>query len=69
MPAAARIPDLVLLDVVLRGPIDGYQVARRLREFSEVPIIMVTARGREQDVLSGFAAGADDYLCKPFSFA
>jgi len=46
---------------------DGYQVARRLREFTRVAIIMLTARGREQDVLTGFAAGADDYLCKPFS--
>jgi two-component system, OmpR family, KDP operon response regulator KdpE len=64
---AEHLPDLVLLDVVLRGPMDGYQVARRLREFSQVPIILVTARGREQDVLTGFAAGADDYLCKPFS--
>ena len=64
---AESLPDLVLLDVVLRGAMDGYQVARRLREFSQVPIILVTARGREQDVLAGFAAGADDYLCKPFS--
>jgi len=64
---AEHLPDLVLLDVVLRGPMDGYQVARRLREFSQVPIILVTARGREQDVLTGFASGADDYLCKPFS--
>jgi two-component system KDP operon response regulator KdpE len=46
---------------------DGYQVARRLREFSEVPIIMLTARVRESDLLTGFEAGADDYITKPFN--
>jgi two-component system KDP operon response regulator KdpE len=65
--AALERPDLVLLDVVLSGAADGYAVARRLREFSEVPIIMLTAKARESDLLRGFDAGADDYLTKPFS--
>jgi two-component system KDP operon response regulator KdpE len=46
---------------------DGYDVARRLREFSDVPIIMLTARVRESDKLHGFEVGADDYITKPFS--
>ncbi len=65
--AAIEQPDLVLLDIILNGPIDGYEVARRLREFSDVPIIMLTARVRESDLLHGFEAGADDYITKPFS--
>jgi len=64
---ALEQPDLVLLDVMLpRGP-DGYEVCRRLREFSDVPVIMLTAKAQESDVLRGFEAGADDYLTKPFS--
>ena len=65
--AALEHPDLVLLDVILPGGTDGYGVARQLREFSEVPIIMLTARVTEPDKLSGFEAGADDYITKPFS--
>ena len=65
--AALEQPDLVLLDIVLSGSLDGYQVAQRLREFSAVPIIMLTARVRESDMLKGFDAGADDYITKPFS--
>lgn len=65
--AAVEQPDLVLLDIILNGPIDGYEVARRLREFSNVPIIMLTARVRESDLLHGFESGADDYITKPFS--
>ncbi len=65
--AATEQPDLVLLDLLLpRGP-DGFEVCRRLREFSDVPVIMVTAKARESDKVEGFAAGADDYLTKPFS--
>ncbi|MFB0534545.1 MAG: response regulator transcription factor [Anaerolineae bacterium] len=64
---ALEQPDLVLLDILLpRGP-DGYEVCRRIREFSEVPVIMLTAKAQETDVLRGFDAGADDYLTKPFS--
>jgi len=60
-------PDLILLDIVLAGKTDGYEVARRVREFSDVPIIMLTAKARESDLLRGFDVGADDYLVKPFS--
>ncbi|MBI2975343.1 MAG: response regulator transcription factor [Chloroflexi bacterium] len=64
---AREQPDLVLLDVVLSDASDGYTVARRVREFSDVPIIMLTAKAREADLLRGFDAGADDYIVKPFS--
>jgi len=60
--------DLVLLDVTMHG-LDGWQVLGRLRETSAVPIIMLTARSEEPEVLRGFAEGADDYVAKPFSFA
>lgn len=63
----ARHPDLVLLDVMLPGR-DGLQVCRDLRGFSDVPIIMLTARADEADRLAGLEGGADDYICKtPFS--
>jgi two-component system, OmpR family, KDP operon response regulator KdpE len=65
--AALEQPDLVLLDIILAGAADGYQVAQHIREFSDVPIIMLTAKARESDLLRGFEAGADDYLTKPFS--
>ena len=65
---AKEQPDLVLLDILLSyGSLDGYQTARRLREFTDVPVIMLTARARESDLLEGFEAGADDYITKPFS--
>jgi DNA-binding response OmpR family regulator len=58
--------DLVLLDVMLPGK-DGFQVVRELRDAGRfVPVLMLTARGRAEDVLTGFEAGADDYLPKPF---
>jgi two-component system KDP operon response regulator KdpE len=60
-------PDLVLLDLLLPGELDGFAVCRRIREFSMVPVIMVTARAREEEKLRGFEAGADDYVTKPFS--
>jgi two-component system KDP operon response regulator KdpE len=64
---ALEQPDLVLLDILLpRGP-DGYEICRRIREFSEVPVIMLTAKAQESDVLRGFDMGADDYLTKPFN--
>ncbi len=59
-------PDLLILDLMLPGP-GGLQVARRLKDSVGVPVIMLTARGEEDDVLRGFEAGADDYLVKPFS--
>ena len=60
-------PDLVLLDILLLGEQDGFDLAKRLREFSDVPIIMLTAKSGRADMLRGFAAGVDDYITKPFS--
>lgn len=64
--AETASPDLVVLDVMLPG-ISGLQVAKRLTATLEVPILMLTARGEEDEQLRGFQAGADDYLTKPFS--
>jgi two-component system KDP operon response regulator KdpE len=64
--AASRAPDLVILDLGLPD-IDGVEVVKRLREWSAVPIIVVSARGKEQDKIVALDAGADDYLTKPFS--
>ena len=61
-----KVPDLVLLDLMMPG-LDGYEVCRRIRDYSDVPIIMLTARGAEVDRIAGLDAGADDYLTKPFS--
>jgi two-component system, OmpR family, response regulator RegX3 len=61
-----EMPDLVLLDVMLPDG-SGYDVARSLRERSNVPIIMLTARGEETDRIVGLELGADDYIVKPFS--
>ena len=58
--------DAVVLDVMM-PTVDGFEVARRMREKADyTPILMLTARGRPEDVLQGFEAGADDYLAKPF---
>jgi two-component system KDP operon response regulator KdpE len=65
--AAMEQPDLVLLDLLLPGEMDGYEVARRLREFGDVPIIMLTGKARDGDMLHGFESGADDYVTKPFN--
>ncbi len=62
----AQPPDLLLLDVMLPGE-DGLSICRRVREFSDLPIILVTARVEEIDRLLGLDLGADDYVCKPFS--
>ena len=59
-------PDLVLLDIMM-PKLDGFTVCYRVREFSAVPIIIVTARGQDQDKVRGLDLGADDYLTKPFS--
>jgi two-component system KDP operon response regulator KdpE len=63
---ALEQPDLVVLDILMED-LDGYAVCRRVREFSDVPIIMLTAKVMEIDMLAGFEAGADDYITKPFS--
>ena len=60
------LPDLVVLDIQLPG-MDGLSLCRAVRGFSDVPIVMVTARVEEIDRLLGLDAGADDYVCKPFS--
>ena len=59
-------PDLILLDLML-PEIDGLDVCRQLRHTSNVPVIMITARGEELDRVLGLELGADDYICKPFS--
>lgn len=61
-----RHPDLVLLDVMM-PVLDGFGACERIREFSNIPIIMVTARGSENDRVRGLDLGADDYMVKPFS--
>jgi len=64
--AASARPDLIVLDLMLPG-LDGLDVCRALRERTDVPIIMVTARATEEDKLEGLRSGADDYVTKPFS--
>ncbi len=61
----AQKPDLVILDVQMPG-LDGWGVLERIRELSEVPVIMLTARAEELDKVRGLRAGADDYVTKPF---
>ncbi|MGC9333296.1 MAG: response regulator transcription factor [Anaerolineae bacterium] len=61
-----EMPDLVILDLML-PKMDGYAVCRRIRGFSAVPVIMLTARSAQVDLVHGFEVGADDYLTKPFS--
>ncbi|MFI6347548.1 response regulator transcription factor [Streptomyces sp. NPDC050560] len=64
--AGERRPDLVVLDLMLPG-MDGLEVCRRLREDGPVPVVMLTARGDEDDRILGLEVGADDYVTKPFS--
>ena len=64
--AESSWPDLVVLDLMLPG-LDGLEVCRRLRERAPVPVIMLTARGDEDDRVVGLEFGADDYIAKPFS--
>jgi DNA-binding response OmpR family regulator len=60
------LPDLILLDVMMPD-VDGFEVLRMLREISTVPVIMLTAKGEENDRVKGLELGADDYITKPFS--
>ena len=66
LQAASRQPDLVILDLGLPD-MDGIEVVKQLRQWSAVPVIIVSARGKEQDKIVALDAGADDYLTKPFS--
>ncbi|KPL88908.1 MULTISPECIES: response regulator transcription factor [Herpetosiphon] len=59
-------PDLIILDVMLPA-MDGYETCRRIREFSNVPILMLTANIQDQQIVSGLDSGADDYMTKPYS--
>src|SRR5918997_6575405 len=67
--AARELPDLILLDAMMPG-LNGFEVLRRLKSdqiLRSIPVIMVTAKGHERDVLSGLRGGAVDYVVKPFS--
>jgi len=59
-------PDLVIMDVMM-PEMDGWEACRKLREFSTVPVLMLTARVQSQDIVTGLDSGADDYLLKPFN--
>jgi two-component system KDP operon response regulator KdpE len=59
-------PDLVILDVMM-PEMDGWEACQKLREFSQVPVLMLTARVQSQDIVTGLNSGADDYLLKPFN--
>lgn len=61
-----QLPDLVLLDIMMPD-IDGFEVLKKIREVSDVPVIMLTAKGEEDDRVKGLELGADDYITKPFS--
>lgn len=61
-------PDLIVLDVTM-PKMDGWETLKRIREMSRTPVIMLTARSEESDILRGFSLGVDDYVSKPFSFA
>ncbi len=61
----AHAPDLILLDIMMPN-MDGYQFITHLRKESDVPVIMITAKQQEADIIRGFDAGADDYITKPF---
>lgn len=62
-----REPDLVILDIMMPG-MDGIEVSKRLRQASQIPILMLTAKGTIADRVAGLDSGADDYLVKPFAF-
>jgi len=61
-----QLPDLILLDIMMPD-INGFEVLRKIREVSNVPVIMLTAKGEEDDRIQGLELGADDYITKPFS--
>jgi DNA-binding response OmpR family regulator len=64
--ALSTLPDLVVLDLMMPG-MDGFEVCRRLRQVTSIPVVMLTALGEEDDRIAGLDLGADDYVTKPFS--
>ncbi len=64
--AREDMPDVILLDIMMPG-MDGFETLRRLREFSQVPVLILTAKDEEEDRVRGLELGADDYIGKPFS--
>ena len=64
--ADSKNPDIILLDVMLPG-LSGYEVCERIREYSDVPIIMLSAKGEDMDKIMGLEYGADDYITKPYN--
>jgi two-component system KDP operon response regulator KdpE len=64
--AREELPDLMLLDIMMPG-MDGFETLKRLRLFSQVPVLILTARSDEEDRIKGLELGADDYISKPFS--
>ena len=64
--AESKNPDIILLDVMLPG-LSGYEVCERIREYSDVPIIMFSAKGEDMDKIMGLEYGADDYITKPYN--
>jgi two-component system KDP operon response regulator KdpE len=69
MQAAHQKPDMIILDIVLGSEPDGIEVCRRLREWSKIPIIMLSVHGEDRMKVDALHTGADDYLTKPFSMA
>jgi two-component system, OmpR family, KDP operon response regulator KdpE len=67
--ATSKSPDLVILDMMLPGEVDGLEVCRRLRQWSALPIIMLSALGHERQKVAALDMGADDYLTKPFGMS
>lgn len=64
--AREEMPDVLLLDIMMPG-MDGFETLKRLRQFSQVPVLILTARSEEEDRIKGLELGADDYIAKPFS--
>lgn len=64
--ARAEMPDIVLLDIMMPG-MDGFETLKRLRQFSQTPVLILTAKDEEEDRIKGLELGADDYIGKPFS--
>lgn len=61
------LPDVIILDIMMPD-MDGYSVCKQIREISQVPVLFLTAKNRETDLVEGFLAGGDDYMQKPFSY-